>query len=504
MKFKIVNNNYLESCLDSCIVTGIFEDFVLFPSTDRIDKISQGYISSILKQNNAINGSVRKNLLLYDAPYFLNKQIFLVGCGKLVDFNEFRYKEIIIDIIEFCKRENIVKIFLLLSEFEIKGYNSYWKVRHTISLFNDAFYKFYKFKTDLCCSSYCLNEVAICIQNCDDINISKQAVLEGTSVARWVNVSKDLGNMPPNYCTPLYLSNKVQELPKKFDNLSIEILDELMIKKLGMNAYLSVGLGSCYPAIMPIIKYMNNPKGLKENPIVLIGKGLTFDSGGISIKSSDRLDEMKYDMCGASVVYSVICLAAELSLPLNIIGILAVSENMISDHAMRPGDIIKTLSGKTVEILNTDAEGRLVLCDALTYAQRYNPSIIIDIATLTGACVVALGNHFSGLLSNSQRLAQDLLFASKQTRDYLWQFPLHELFEKQLESTFADMNNVGGRNAGVITAACFLKKFVGKYDWAHLDIAGTAWKSENCIKSSTGRPTELLIQFLINRALQSN
>lgn len=499
LKFS-VTDTHLESISDTCIVTGVFEGSCLFPSTEMLNNISQGYIISLL-QRHVFNGSSGQNLLLYDAPYFLNKPILLVGCGKKDEFDVNNYKKTIYQTIKFCKKNAISKILILFSELNIIGYDSYWKIRHTIEIFNKELYVFNKFKSNFNRLEYLLNEIIIYISNTDELNCCKKAIDDGVIIAKGLNLSRDLSNMPANYCTPIYLSQKVQKLTDSYCNFDIEILDEPKIKEIGMHAYLSVGKGSKYPAVMPIIKYQQHPKGPDFNPIVLIGKGLTFDSGGISIKSADKMDEMKYDMCGSAVVYAVMCIASSLNLPLNIIGILAVSENMISSESLRPGDIITTLSGQTVEVLNTDAEGRLVLCDVLTYIKRYNPAIVIDIATLTGACVIALGHHFSGLLSNNETLTNDLLFASDQTQDYIWRLPLYTEFEKQLQSSFADMTNVGGKSGGVITAASFLNKFVNnQYAWAHLDIAGTAWYSDSNKKSSTGRPVELLSQFLINKS----
>lgn len=502
MKFNITND-YAKLNSNFCIITGIFEQSYLFPSSHYLDQISQGYITSLLKRN-LLNGSIGSHVLLYDAPYFLNRKILLIGCGKRDEFGFCNYRKIIYKIIEFCKNESIHKIFLLLSELNIKGYDNYWKIRHTVSLFNSGLYTFNQFKTDKI-KSYPLNEVLMYMDSSNELSNCEKAILDGSIVAKGINLAKDFSNMPPNYCTPVYFAEQVQCLPDRSDKLVVEIFDESKIKKLGMNAYLSVGRGSKFSAIMPIIKYQHHPDGDQINPIILIGKGLTFDSGGLSIKPADRMDEMKYDMCGAAAVYATMCIAAELDLPLNIIGVLAISENMISDKSMHPGDIITTLSGQTVEVLNTDAEGRLVLCDVLTYVQQYNPSIVIDIATLTGACVVALGHDFSGLMSNNNSLADDLLYAAEQTQDYTWRLPLHNLFNKQLESSCADMTNIGGKYGSAITAACFLKKFVNnKYSWAHLDIAGTAWYSNSKDKSSTGRPVELLSQFLINQSVFQN
>ncbi|CAD83563.1 cytosol aminopeptidase [Candidatus Blochmanniella floridana] len=494
-----VTQEHIESYPNFCIVTGVFNDSYLFPSTIQIDKMSQGYISSLLKRNN-FNGSINQHLLLYDAPYFFNKLILLIGCGKKNEFKSQSYNTVIHYIINFCKKSSITKILLLLSELNIDGYDNYWKIRNSITLCNNECYIFNKFKNinDVTKKNITYEIISYIDKLDNNFQYCKQAVKDGLAIAKGLNIAKNLGNMPSNYCTPNYLSNKVQELSNYNTDLDIEIINELQLKTIGMHAYLAVGSGSIYPAVMPIIKYQKNPKGPNTNPIILIGKGVTFDSGGISIKPSDKMDEMKYDMCGAAAVYAIMSIVSELQLPLNIIGILAVSENMISSKSLKPGDILTTLSGQTIEILNTDAEGRLLLCDVLTYVERYNPEIVIDIATLTGACVIALGNHYSGLMSNDNNLSNNLIFASKQTRDYIWRLPLDENFEKQLESSCADIANVGGRSGGAITAACFLKKFAHKYKWMHLDIAGSAWISKNCVKSSTGRPVELLTQFLIN------
>ncbi|URJ30594.1 leucyl aminopeptidase [Candidatus Blochmannia vicinus (nom. nud.)] len=497
IKFRVADS-HLESHPDGCMITGIFEESHLFPSTKKIDNISGGYISSLLHRG-AFQGKMEQTLLLYDIPQLYNRQILLIGCGKKYNFDEYCYRKLIRKIILLCKEIPIVKILFFLSELKIKGYDNYWKIRQTIEIVEEELYVFNKFKNNKNKSNQSLKEIILHIPNTNELTYCKQSIKDGLSIVHGIKIAKDLGNMPPNFCTPDYLIDQVNKLSSR-NNITINIIDALEMKKLGMNAYLAVGLGSSYTPKMPIIKYEGHPEGSNVPPIIFIGKGLTFDSGGISIKASNKMDEMKYDMCGAAAVYAVMCIATELNLPLNIIGILAISENMVSHTSFRPGDILTTLSGQTVEILNTDAEGRLVLCDALTYAERYKPDVVIDIATLTGACVVALGHHFSGLMSNNEDLANDLIIASKQSKDYVWRLPLNDIFQKQLKSTCADMTNVGGKSGGAITAGCFLQKFAHKYHWAHLDIAGTAWRSNDCDKSATGRPVALLSQYLMNRS----
>ena len=303
--------------------------------------------------------------------------------------------------------------------------------------------------------------------------------------------------MPPNICNPAYLAEQAQILGTDYDNVTTQIVGEKEMEELGMGSYLAVGRGSVNESLMSIIKY--NGAGDDSKPLVLVGKGLTFDSGGISLKPGAGMDEMKYDMGGAAGVLGAMHALAELQLPINVIGVLAGCENMPSSNAYRPGDILTTMSGQTVEVLNTDAEGRLVLCDALTYVERFDPELVIDVATLTGACVVALGAHATGLLSSHNPLAHELLNASEQSGDRAWRMPLWDDYQDQLESPFADFTNLGGKEAGTITAACFLSRFTKKYHWAHLDIAGTAWRSGKN-KGSTGRPVSMLTQFLLNRA----
>jgi leucyl aminopeptidase len=304
--------------------------------------------------------------------------------------------------------------------------------------------------------------------------------------------------MPPNLCHPSYLAEEAKTLGKAYKNLKVEILDEKKLKELGAGAFLAVAQGSDQPPRMIVLNYQGGKKA--DKPFVLVGKGVTFDTGGISIKPASGMDEMKYDMCGAASVFGTLKAVLELELPINLVCLLACAENMPSGGATRPGDIVTSMSGQTVEILNTDAEGRLVLCDTLTYAERFKPQAVIDIATLTGACIVALGAHTSGLMGNDEALLQQLLKAGQSADDRAWQLPLFDEYQEQLDSPFADIANIGGPKAGSITAGCFLSRFAKKYHWAHLDIAGTAWISGGKEKGATGRPVPLLTQYLLDRA----
>lgn len=318
----------------------------------------------------------------------------------------------------------------------------------------------------------------------------------GQAAGEGINYARELGNLPGNICTPTYLAEQALALAKSHVGaLKVQVLDEKQMKKLGMGALLSVSAGSDQPAQLITMEYSGGPK--KSAPIVLVGKGITFDTGGVSLKPGAGMDEMKFDMCGAASVLGVMRALLRLAPKINVIGVIAAAENMPSGGATKPGDVVTSMSGQTIEILNTDAEGRLVLCDALTYVERFKPAAVVDIATLTGACVIALGNHASGLFSNHQPLADALLSAGNEAQDRAWQMPLWEDYQKGLQSNFADMANVGGREGGSITAACFLSRYTRAYHWAHLDVAGTAWQSGGA-KGATGRPVGLLLQYLTN------
>lgn len=325
----------------------------------------------------------------------------------------------------------------------------------------------------------------------------EQGLAHGLAIAHGVTFTRDLANLPGNICTPTYLANEAKKLAAKHKKLSVRILEEAEMKKLGMGSLLSVSRGSRQPAKLIAFKYSGGKKD--DKPHALVGKGLTFDAGGISIKPGLGMDEMKFDMCGGASVFGAMRALVELDLPINVVGVVPSSENLPDGDANKPGDIVTSMDGQTIEILNTDAEGRLILCDALTWTDRtYKPKTVVDIATLTGACVVALGSHATGLLANDDKMAETLLAAGTRTGDRAWRLPLWDDYDGQLKSNFADMANIGGREAGTITAACFLHRFTKKMRWAHLDIAGTAYKT-GAEKGATGRPVSLLVQYLLEQ-----
>ena len=356
-------------------------------------------------------------------------------------------------------------------------------------------YRFEQMKSVPAKDTPALRRIVLAVAKSDEKRAAR-GLAQGLALAHGISLARDLGNLPGNVCTPAYLAEQARKLAKHY-RLKVQVLERVDMEKLGMNTLLSVAAGSSQPPKLIVLEYRAGPK--TQKPVVLVGKGVTFDTGGISLKPAPEMDEMKYDMSGAGSVLGTLKAVAEMKLPVNVIGIIPATENMPGARATKPGDIVTSMSGQTVEILNTDAEGRLILCDALTYAERYDPAAVIDIATLTGACVIALGHVVSGLFANDDPLAREVLAAGEHAGDGAWHLPLHDEYQDQLRSNFADFANIGGRPAGAVTAACFLSRFTKKYKWAHLDVAGTAWKSGKD-KGSTGRPVPLLTQFLVNRA----
>ncbi|MCT8225722.1 leucyl aminopeptidase [Proteus mirabilis] len=496
MEFNVKSGSP-EKQRSACIIVGVFEPRRLSPIAEQLDKISDGYISALLRRGE-LEGKVGQSLLLHHVPNVLSERVLLIGCGKERELDERQYKQIIQKTINTLNETGSMEAVCFLTELHVKGRNNYWKVRQAVETAKDCLYTFDQLKSNKTELRRPLRKMVFNVPTRRELPSGERAISHGLAIASGIKACKDLANMPPNICNAAYLASQARQLADSSANVSTRVIGEEQMKELNMNAYLAVGQGSQNESLMSIIEYKGN-QDPESRPIVLVGKGLTFDSGGISIKPADGMDEMKYDMCGAATVYGVMRVVAELQLPINVIGVLAGCENMPGGKAYRPGDILTTMSGQTVEVLNTDAEGRLVLCDTLTYVERFEPELVIDIATLTGACMVALGHHYSGLMSNHNPLAHELMNASEQAGDRAWRLPLGEEFYEQIESNFADLANTGGRLGGAITAGCFLARFASKYNWAHLDIAGTAWRSGKA-KGATGRPVSLLSQFLLNRA----
>ena len=489
MKYQAKNQAFSQAA--DGIVLGLYENNEFSKSFNEIDLAAQGYLNRLI-QSGELTGKLGQTLLLRDLPGVATKRVLIVGCGKKGELTERRYNQLIQNMLKALNNANIREVVSYLTEIEIKDRDLYWNVRFAIEIIEHTNYHFDRFKSEKPESTAL--ESLIFNTDCPQ---AQRAIAHAQAVSAGVKAARDIANMPPNICNPAYLAEQAKHLAAEFGALSLEVIDETQMAELGMNAYLAVSRGSANPAYMSILHF-NNAPDKNAKPIVLVGKGLTFDAGGISLKPAADMDEMKYDMGGAASVFGVMAAVAQLDLPLNVIGVLAGCENLPDGNAYRPGDILTTMNGLTVEVLNTDAEGRLVLCDALTYAERFEPQLLIDVATLTGACVVALGQHNSGLICEDENLAADLLHAAQQTTDKAWRLPLSEEYQEQLKSPFADLANIGGRWGGASTAGAFLANFTKKYRWAHLDIAGTAWL-QGANKGATGRPVALLTQFLINQ-----
>lgn len=491
MEFSIKNGNPEKQRAD-CVIVGVFEGRKLSNSAQRLDDAANQALSQVLKSGD-MEGKLASTLVLHQVANIATPRVMLVGLGKAAEFNERHLKQCTRAAIKALPK-GVSHVALFLTEVAIKKSNIGSKVAQMVETVLDATYQVNALKQKKA-EPIALKKVTIEV---DKVQVAEaeQAVVSGTAIAKGVTLAKDLGNLPPNICTPTYLGEEAQRLAKAY-GFKVEVLDKNQIEKLGMGSFLSVAQGSLEPPKLIVLQHLKGKKSQK--PVVLVGKGITFDTGGISLKPGADMDEMKYDMCGAASVLGTFKAIGEMQLDLNVVGIIPTCDNMPSGNALKPGDVVTSMSGMTIEVLNTDAEGRLILCDALTYAERFEPSAVVDIATLTGACVIALGHHASGLFSNDERLAQALLAAGEQAHDRAWRMPLWEDYQPQLDSNFADIANIGGRAGGSITAACFLSRFAKKYDWAHLDIAGTAWKSGK-EKGGTGRPVPLLTTFLMQRA----
>jgi len=479
----------------ACVAAGVFEPRRLSAAADALDKAARGQIREFLRTGD-MDGKVGNTRLLYHVRGVAAERVLLVGLGQEKEVGEKQYRD--------CARSALTAIHgtgardacLYLAELQVPDRDAAWKARQLVLAAADVAYRFDRMKSKKT-EAKPLAHVAISAASKRDAAALERGMREGRAIAAGMALARDLGNLPANVCTPAYLAESAVKLGREC-RLAVEVLEQKDMDKLGMGSLLSVSRGSHQPPKLAILRYSG--AGKKDRPVVLVGKGITFDTGGISIKPSAEMDEMKFDMCGAASVLGTLHAVAELGLKLNVIGIVPACENMPGGAATKPGDIVTSMSGQTIEILNTDAEGRLILADALTYAERFEPQAVVDIATLTGACVIALGHVCSGLFANKDDLARELLAAGAESWDRAWRLPLWDDYQEQLKSNFADFANIGGRAAGSVTAACFLSRFARKYDWAHLDIAGTAWKSGK-EKGATGRPVPLLTTFLMNRAV---
>ena len=492
MEFSIKQGSP-EKLKTGCIIVGVFENGKLSKAAQALDKAAGHRLSDIVAHGD-MHGKAASTLLLQNIPGIAAERVLLVGLGKQGQQSSKASIEILGATFKALGTTSAKDATAYLTD-ETVGPDAAWVIKQAVLIASASDYRSDSLKSKPA-KPATLKRLTLATLDKPAADV-KNAFDQAVATAHGVKLAKDLGNLPGNVCTPTYLADQAIALGKEHKSIKTTVLEEKDMQKLGMGSLLSVTRGSEQPAKLITMEYQGGNK--KQKPLVLVGKGITFDSGGISLKPGADMDEMKYDMCGAASVLGTMQAIAELGLKLNVVGVIPSCENLPSGSASKPGDIVTSMSGQTIEILNTDAEGRLILCDALTYSAKFKPDTVIDIATLTGACIIALGHVASGLLSNHDDLAQELLAAGEQVHDRAWQLPLFEDYQAQLDSNFADMQNIGGRPAGTITAACFLSRFTSDYRWAHLDIAGTAWKSGK-EKGATGRPVPLLMQYLVNRA----
>ena len=493
MKFS-TKTGLPQSLSTDALILGVFEKGVQPAVTAVADKAANGLIGRLQKQGD-FTGKTGTTLVVHHPEGLKAERLVLVGLGDAAEFNNKAWAQANRTALTTVLGTTANDALNTLATLEVTGLSTTARVRQAVVLAGEAAYRFDSFKTTPKPQPVKLKSVQLLLNDKANTGYS-DAVAQGESIVAGMALTRDLGNLPGNICTPTYLANEAKKLAKTY-GLKCLILEKAAMEKLGMHSLLAVAKGSHQPPKFIVLEYMAGKK--TDKPVVLVGKGITFDTGGISLKPAAEMDEMKYDMCGAASVLGTLRAVAGMKLPINLVVIVPTTENMPGGSATRPGDIVSSMSGQTIEILNTDAEGRLILCDALTYAERFKPAAVVDVATLTGACVVALGQVASGLLGNDETLIDQLRTAGTDTMDRAWQLPLWDDYQDLLKSPFADMANIGGRWGGTITAACFLSRFTKSYPWAHLDIAGTAWV-QGKDKGATGRPVPLLTRFLMTRA----
>ena len=493
------NNKKINDVKADCLMVSVFDDGKLRGATKLVNTSNGKLIEDFIK-NKDIQGKIGQTRII-PVTGKSYKRIVLVGCGAFEKFSQKNYRKAVISALKKISLSNHKKIVSLIHD-GAENINSPKKAYRMARVLAESWHAIsYQYTTTKESNHKKLNlrRIEIGTNGKKATKDLKIGLEHGDAIGKATQLVRHLGDLPANICTPSYLASVARKIVSKNKSASLKVLNEAQMKKLGMNSLLSVTAGAQEPAKMIIAEFKNGQKSQK--PVAIVGKGITFDTGGISLKPSNKMDEMKYDMCGAATTIGLLQMVTDLNLPINAVFVVPACENIPSSTATLPGDVVKSMSGTTIEVLNTDAEGRLILADALTYTQRYKPKLIIDMATLTGACVVALGAHHSGLMSNSDQLAEKLFQCGQSTDDVTWRLPLTEEYANQIVSNFADVANIStrGSGAGTITAGCFLQKFVGDYDWAHIDIAGVAW-AEGANKGATGRPMGLMSEFLINES----
>jgi leucyl aminopeptidase len=475
-----------------CLVVGIYEGRGTDAHFDDLNSTGGDQLRRVLRKGD-FKGDVGESVMLYELQGIAASRVLLLGLGKRKEFSAKQFAKALTKATPLLQGANLGSAAIAVPESD----DSYATVREAVLAIEGGVYRFDQCKSKAEPPKRPLRQITFITHDRRHLRRMEKACTHGLAIANGSALTKTLADLPGNICTPTYLAEQARLLARGKRKLKVSVLEEKDMQKLGMGALLSVARGSRQPAKLIVLEYKGGKAGAK--PIALVGKGLTFDAGGISIKPAEAMDEMKYDMCGGATVLGTVAACVEMDLPINVVGVIPSSENLPDGDANKPGDIVTSMSGQTIEVLNTDAEGRLILCDALTYTERFDPAAVIDIATLTGACIVALGNQASGLMANDDRLAEELLHAGEASNDRAWRLPLWDEYQEQLKSNFADMANIGGRGAGAVTAACFLARYTESFKWAHLDIAGTAWNS-GAKKGATARPVPLLTQFLMKRA----
>jgi len=475
-----------------CAIVPVILGHPLADVAARLDTLCDGRLSALIERGD-LEEKAGSCVMLHLEGHL--PRVLLVSLGKDAEASEKAFTAACSAVWRELARSAAATVVSFLHHVPVEGRTADWRLATQVTTGRAAAYRFDQMKSKREDKPARPHQVVLAVER-SQASAAGIAVSRAVALANGQDLARTLGNLPPNICTPAYLATEARRVGREF-KLKVDILERRQIEALKMEAFLAVAQGSEQEPRLIVMHYQG--KSTRQAPVVLVGKGITFDTGGISIKPAAGMDEMKFDMCGAASVLGTMRAVAEMQLKINLIGVIPACENMPSGRAARPGDIVTSMSGQTIEILNTDAEGRLILCDALTYVERFKPRTVIDIATLTGACVVALGHHHSGLFARQDALAAELLDAGRESGDSCWRMPLDEPYQEALKSRFADVANVGGRDAGAVTAACFLGRFTRKYDWAHLDIAGTAWKS-GAQKGSSGRPVPLLTRFLIARS----
>ena len=492
MEFTIKSGSP-EKQRSACVVVGVFDNRKLSLSAELIDRASNGYVGEIIRRGD-MEGKLGSTLLLHNVRGTLADRVLLVGLGKERDFRDREFRRALQSAVKLLNETGSYEAVVYLTEEKVKRREVAWRVEHAVAVAMETVYRFDRMKSEPAEVRRPLRKLTLSVPQRSDLAAGEKAAARGLAIAHGVELARDLGNLPGNVCTPAYLASEALKLAGEFPDLKVEVLEREQLEALGMGSFLSVTRGSEEPPRFIVLEYRNAPK--KAKPVVLVGKGITFDTGGISIKPAADMDQMKFDMCGAASVLGTFRAVAELKAAVNLVGLVPTCENMPSGRAIKPGDVVRSLSGQTIEVLNTDAEGRLILADALTYAERYEPEAVVDVATLTGAMVIALGHVACGVFGNSDTLTRALVAAGDDACDRGWPMPLWDDYHEGLESNFADFANVAGRAGGSVTAACFLSKFAKKFDWAHLDIAGVAWR-DGKEKGATGRPVPMLVTWLL-------